>query len=488
MRMPNFDSRKAKKSAAATRSLRIGGYSVAAIVIVLVIVILVNILAGALPVSMTKIDVTATQRYSLSEQTKTLVKNLSQEVTVYYLVQSGQEDATLEMLLDQYDGMSSKIRVIRKDPAASPTFLQKYSLESVEDNTLIVECGDRFRYLSSMDIYEYDFSSYYTTGSASVNFAGESALTSAIDYCISETLPKLYLLAGHGESTLSNTFAQAVTRENIETATLNLLNLEGVPEDASAVMIYAPQSDISATERDMLLEYLQNGGNLVLLTDPHDTGSLTNLEKVMAYYGITAQEGIVAEGNQSNCIWGNPLYLMPELIYHTITNPLRDNDYRVLLPVAHGLNVSEDLRETVNARKILVTSDSAYSKLAGYDMTTSEKETGDVEGKFGLAVAVEEALDDDLTTNIVWIGSSLLLDDDANMQVSGGNLDLFLNTLNWVCEQEENSYTIHAKSMAYEYLTLNGSTATTLTVLLVGMIPLAYLLSGIVVLIRRKRR
>ena len=106
--------------------------------------------------------------------------------------------------------------------------------------------------------------------------------------------------------------------------------------------------------------------------------------------------------------------MMPELIYHTITNPLRDNDYRVLLPVAHGLNVSEDLRETVNARKILVTSDSAYSKLAGYDMTTSEKETGDVEGKFGLAVAVEEALDDDLTTNIVWIGSSLLLDDDAN--------------------------------------------------------------------------
>lgn len=138
--------------------------------------------------------------------------------------------------------------------------------------------------------------------------------------------------------------------------------------------------------------------------------------------------------------------------------------------------------------KILTTSDSAYSKLDGYDMTTYNKEEGDVDGPFGLAVVIEDVLDERITTNIIWFASMMLLDDDVNNQISGGNEDLFLNALNWVCEQEASSLTIHAKSMANEYLTLNSQAASTLTVLVVGIIPLAYLIVGVVVLIRRRRK
>lgn len=67
-----------------------------------------------------------------------------------------------------------------------PTFVQQHTEGTIYNNSLVVECGDRNTYISYTDIYEYDYSDYYTTGSYSESFAGESALTSAIDYVTNE--------------------------------------------------------------------------------------------------------------------------------------------------------------------------------------------------------------------------------------------------------------------------------------------------------------
>ena len=214
----------------------------------------------------------------------------------------------------------------------------------------------------------------------------------------------------------------------------------------------------------------------------------TNLESVMAEYGVTVEPGIVVEGKQENYAWGNPLNLLPNMVYHAVTNPLRNNNYYVMMPIAHGLNVSESLPQNLTVNTLLYTSDDAYNKADGYKMTTYSKENGDLTGKFNLAVAIEKTLDDGLSSEILWISSAMLVDDEVNNQSSGGNGDFFLNSLNWVLEQEESSFTIHTKSTAYEYLSLNSSSATTFTVLVVGVIPVCYLIVGVVVLIRRKRQ
>lgn len=46
------------------------------------------------------------------------------------------------------------------------------------------------------------------------------------------------------------------------------------------------------------------------------------------------------------------------------------------LPLAQGLIVGDAPRDTVSVTKLLTTSDSAYSKLSGYSMSTYEKEVG----------------------------------------------------------------------------------------------------------------
>ena len=470
-----------------TRSFRVGGYSVAAAVMVLAIVVAANFFVSALPSSMTKFDTTSNQLFTISEQTENIVSALDTELTIYWVVQDGAEDTTVGTLLDRYKDLSDKIKVVKKDPDVYPTFIQQYT-DTIYNNSLIVECGERSRYVSYEEIYVYDYSMYYYTGSYDVSFDGESALTSAIDYVVSQDLPKVYTLTGHGEATMATTFSSAVEKENIQTGELSLLTLEAVPEDADCILIYAPQSDISAEELTMLQDYLGNGGSLVLITDPPQEGSLENLEALMAAYGVTASEGIVVEGSQSNYAWGTPYYLLPDFGSHDITDPLSEGGYYVMLPVAQGLKVSEELPENVTVTELLTTSDSAFSKVAGYGLTTYERESGDIAGPFALAVAVNQVLDDGIESNIVWVSSGAILDESTNSQVSGGNQDLFLNILNYLCEPEGSSISIHAKSLSTEYLTMDSGTSAALSLLVVGVIPVCYLAVGIIVWVRRKRR
>lgn len=486
-KMPKF-SLKNIGASFRTRSFRAGGYSVAATVIVLAIAVVVNIIVASLPSRYTQFDTTSSQIFSISDQTEKLVGGLTEDVTIYWVVQSGAEDSYIETLLDRYKSMSSHIKVVKKDPDVYPTFVQNYTDDSVYNNSLVVESGQRYRYVAYTDIYLYDYSNYYYTGSYDVSFDGESALTSAIDYCVSEVLPKVYMLTGHGEADMASTFSTAVEKENIELEELSLLTLEAVPEDADALLINTPQSDIAEEEKNMIQEYLGAGGSLILITDPVQDEPLTNLDALMENYGVSSAEGIVIEGSQSNYAFGTPYYLLPTLSSHDITSALKSEGYYVLLPVAHGLVVSETLSANMSVTTLLETSDSAFSKVAGYSLTTYEKEDGDIDGPFALAVAITDTIDDSTESQIVWVSSGALLDESSNSRVSGGNLDFFLNCLNWMCDAEESDLSIHAKALSQEYLTMDSATSSMLALLMVGVIPVAYLAIGITIWIRRKRR
>ena len=486
MKKPKFSLQKLKDSFK-TRSFRVGGYSVAATAIVIAIAVAVNLFAGALPAGLTQFDTTANQLFTVSDQTEKLVSALDEDITIYWVVRSGYEEPYVGTLLDQYKALSDKIKVVKKDPDVTPNFTEKYT-DSFTENSIIVESGDRSRYVDYNDIFVLDYESYYYYGETNWTFCGESEVTSAIDYVVSEDLPKVYTLTGHGEADLPATFATAVEKENIETEDLSLLTAENVPDDADCVLIYAPQSDISADEKTKLETYLGNGGRMILITDPPQDGALTNLEALMAGYGVTAEEGIVVEGNQNYYIWGTPYYLLPELETHTITSPLIDGGYYVLLPIAQGLTVSGELPDNVYVSELLTTSSSAFSKTAGYDMTTYEKEDGDINGPFALAVAISEELDDGIYSDIIWVSSTALLDEQTNEMVSGGNQDFFLNMLSYLCDSGDSGITIHTKSLSSAYLTMDSGTASLLMVVMLGMIPVAYLSVGIVIWYRRKRR
>ena len=448
-----------------TVALKGGSYAIALTVLVLALLIVVNILAGALPAGLTKLDISASKLYSITSNTKAVVNALEQDVTIYWIVQSGQEDAVIENLLAKYDSLSDHLHVEKKNPDVYPTFAQQYTEETVANNSLVVVSGEKYRYVPYSDIYVTQGSQF--SYSYSTSFDGEGAITSAIDYVVSNQLPKLYLLEGHGESALPESFQDQLEKENLETENLSLLTVDEVPEDGAALVLYAPASDISKEEAQMLLSYIQKGGKLLALAGPVADGELTNLYSILEHYGITAAQGIVSEGDRNHYAFQAPYILLPNLGDSDIAAPLTEQNYYAIVPVAAGLQLGDDSRVTA----LLTTTDSAYSKISGYSQTTYEKEEGDIDGPFVLGVDIADG------GELVFFTSSYLLEDMYNAYSSGANSDLVMNALSSLLGERQ-ALSIRSKSLNYNYLTISDSAASLLKLVMIGLVPLLYLAMG----------
>ncbi len=457
-----------------------GTYSLIVTVIVLAILIVVNVMANVLPANMTKLDISSSQLYSITSNTKVVVNALEKDVTIYWIVQSEMEDDVIENLLAKYDSLSEHITVVKKNPDTYPTFAQQYTDGTVTNNDLIVECGERYRYISYSEVYLSEID--YTTYSEIYSFDGEGAITSAIDYVVSEDLPQVYVLEGHGEEALSNEMSEQVEKENMELVQFSLLNADEIPEEADCILINAPSSDISEEEKDMLAEYVTNGGKLMVIAGPVKDGELTNLTSLLADYGVEAAEGIVVEGDRSYYAFQAPEIMLPDIQSHTITDPLISSNYYVIMPIAQGLTVGSTNNGVVT--ELLTTSDSAYSKVAGYALNTYEKEERDIDGPFALAVAVETS---DGEGQMIWIASSDIMDMMYNAYSSGANLNFTMNALSSLLGERE-AIAIRSKSLGYNYLTMDEATSSMLQTVMIGVLPLSFAILGIVVIVERRKR
>ena len=460
-------------------AMRGGAYSAAVTAVVLAILIAVNVFVSAMPSGATEYDISASKLYSVTSNTKSVVNALTEDVTIYWIVQADEEDDVIGKLLDRYESLSDHITVEKRNPDVYPTFAEQYTDGTVYNNSLVVECGDRSRYIGYEDIYLTDASMY--SYSYSTSFDGEGAITSAIDYVTNPDQPVVYTLTGHGEEDLPATFADSLEKENITVEDLSLLNTAEIPEDVACLIVYAPQSDISEAERDTLASYVAGGGRLLVMAGPVEAAGLPNFYSLLEPYGVTAAEGIVVEEDQAHYVYPSPVALMPDLAESDVTAPLLEEGYYVIVPLAAGLTVGENTT-SASVTSLLTTSEASFSKPAGYDMATYEKEDGDIDGPFALAVDIAC----DSGGELIWVSSSAYLDDMYNAYSSGANVNLTMNALSQLIGESE-TLSIRTKSLNYNYLTISDSVSGLLQVVMIGLIPLAFLGTGIILVVRRRR-
>ncbi len=461
-------------------ALQGGGYSLILTLVVLALLVVVNVLTALLPTTLTHFDISATQLYSVTSNTKAVIAGLEDDVTIYWIVQADEEDNILSNLLAKYESLSDHISVVKRNPDVYPGFAEQYTDETVSNNSLVVVCGEKSRYIALDDIYltETDYSSYFP--SYSYSFDGEGAITSAIDYVISDELPIIYQLEGHGEGELPSTFADQLEKDNMTVETLSLLNVDEIPEDAACLMIYAPQSDISEEEQEILANYLSQGGKVLVIAGPTNDATLDHLNGLLAAYGVTVHDGVVVEGDRAHYLLQTPLALIPDLNDNAITNSLIEDHYYPILTLAQGLTVEEGASGVTT---LLTTSDSAYAKAEGLSVTDFTQKEDDLTGPFVLAVSVEDISGGQL----VWFSSGTFLEDAYNAYSSGANVNLAMNALASLVGEGE-AMAIRSKSLDYSYLTISQSTASLLKTVMIGLFPLAYLAIGIVVVVGRRKK
>ena len=462
---------------------RAGSYSAFAAVVVIAIAVLANLMVSTLPSTTTQLDLTEQSLYSLSEQTERIVASLDKDVTMYLICNEGSEDTTILRLLERYEGLSDHIRVETMDPTIHPTFLDQYELDisTLYANSVLLDCGGRYRLVGYDEIYvtEYSMDYYSYSYNSTTSFDGENALTNALHYVSSDSLPKAYILTGHGEAELDESITAMLAQDNFDSESISLLSMDAAPEDAAAIIIHQPTSDLSEDEADLLIAYLQNGGSVTLFTSYMDVQKMPQLLRMTSAMGLTAGEGIVIEGDRQMRLNRYPHYLLPEIGDHEITEALSAAGYYILTPLAQPIIETED--STADITWLLTTSDDAYAKLAGLNLTTTEKEEGDAEGPFYVGAVAEDA------GKLLWITGDSFLDSYVDSAVSGANSNLFLNALNWMGGQEE-SISIRAKSLDATGLTVTQSDSSLWSVIMIGVIPLALVAVGVIIMMRRKRR
>ena len=464
------------------KKFKYGGYATLMTAVVIAIVIVINLVVDQIN---WKADLTQNQMFSLSEQTYKVLDNLEQDIKIIGLYETGKEERVVTEIIDRYLARSKRITYTTIDPERYPQLVAKYEKDgqSLSTGSLIVESGDRYKIINRYDLVNYSFSN--TSGQFQAqSLAAEQRLTGAILYVTAEDLPVVYLLEGHGEDSLPYDITKQLEIENFTTESLNLLTEDAVPEDAHSVIIFSPKRDLTKDEEEKLRKYMENQGRAIFIMQ-YLNQELPNFQSLLKSYGVTIDRSVVIEGDNSMHA-GNPLYLVPELGSHSIVSPLKSGQMYMLVPGAQSIQILDVKKRSLKIEPLLVTSENSWAKV-NMESATLEKEEGDLEGPFNIAVAITDEIyegNEKKETKLVVVGNAEFLSYNLVSQVPG-NANFLLNSLNWLQDREEN-ISIRPKSLTVPRLNIKASQQFILAGVGIILIPLAILASGLIVWLRRR--
>lgn len=462
------------------RKFRSGAYVTMVSAVVIIIIMVANMLFSKMNL---QIDLSQQSMYTLSSDTKKMLGGLKDDVTIYYLVKPGKEIDQFKNIVEKYDTVSNKVKVVYKDPILYPKFAAKYTDSDIKENSMLV-MNDKTKVAKYIDyadmlIQEMDYQTYQN------NVTGidvEGRLTSAIQYVTSTERTKIYTLEGHGEAELGKNAKTNIEKMNIETASLKSASESSVPEDCDILFINAPQSDITKDELKMIEDYLAKGHKAIITVD-YNAYNLPNFKSLLDYYGVEVVEGVVLESDQKMHMANYVNVLLPKINPHDITAQASDSNVLVSMPIASGLKVSDTLKNTLKVEPLLTTSDSAYSKVK-VDSATTEKEDGDLSGPFDLGLEATDSYNGVTSSIVVYSAGAYTFGDET---VDYSNQKLLTGTVGYL-EGNKELLSIPTKSLAKASITINQQQTILLLVTSVIVIPLSILIIGGVICYRRRRR
>ena len=466
-----------------------GTYSVATVVVMIVIVVVANFAALQIPDSFREIDVTSQNLFSLTDDTKSVISNVTDDITIYFLAAEDDSDGTtkdetVEKVLQQYAALSDNITLTYIDPLVNVQFEKNYTDDTLSYSSVIVvnNTNERYKVVDYNDMFETEVDyTYYTSTLTGYDIEGQ--VTNALQYVMlsSDSFMTAYVLSGHNESSLGSTFTEMYSQFNITTNSLSLLTSESVPDDCELLIINYPTSDLTEDETNRILDYIDNGGDILFILG-YTEDELPNFEKVLSAYGINLEDGLVIETSKSNLLAGYPeYYILPEIGTSEIASSL-SNSGNVLAIMCSPMTYEESDDVTIDT--ILSSTDSAYTAT---DPTVSIEQTEDsLTGTFYIGLMATKTIDDETSSQAIVYSTPYMFLDDVDAYVQGNNSKLFGNTLNAVSDIEVDYVTIPVKEVD-QNLSINVSLCyLVLTIMIMAI--LVILIGGIATWVIRSKK
>ena len=193
---------------------------------------------------------------------------------------------TAKELADRY---TDKIEISFLNIWENPSEARSYGITA--STNVVVSSGDKHIACKVRDFFVFSVGDSETP----LAYMGDRRFAVAMKAVTEENTPMCYFTANHGESFIDYEIMYAATDAGYTVSFLDTLT-HGIPEDCAMLVTYNPAQDLTVednvsgiSEVDMLNECLENGGRyaVFLSADTFVAGSLDNLEGFLADWGVT---------------------------------------------------------------------------------------------------------------------------------------------------------------------------------------------------------
>jgi ABC-type uncharacterized transport system involved in gliding motility auxiliary subunit len=487
------------------RAAKYGTHAAAYTAAVIATLVLVNFLASR---HTKRMDLTEAGLFTLSPQTKKIVSTLDREVEVLAFITT-EHHKPMKDKLDEYRNLSPRVSYKLIDPIMNRKVAQEY--DEPEPGTLIMKSGAK-EVKVTVDPAE----------------PAEEEIANGIIKLTSEE-KNLCFTTGHGEGDPDSeerdgfsVAVEALEKENVKIRKLELARSGKIPSGCNAIVALGPEKRLTDSELKMLENYLDGGGKALFMLDPKNE---TGIEKLLEKWDVIVGEDVVID-NLSTLLGGDILVpVVTNYAAHPITEEF---NYMTFFPVCRSVRPAADRNWDIEVTELARTSEgSSYAEtdpdVVGFDegvdregpitliMTASKEvdETGEEEEEVGEEeeeataeggeAAEQEGGEEGTETEEEEVEEEAVELKETRIVVSGdsefasnayfylsGNGDLFLNTVNWLSEQE-NLISIRPKSKVPRIITLEATQGHIIFWTSVVLIPMIVLASGIGIWLRRRK-
>ncbi len=411
-------------------------------------------------------DITANAGNSLSQASQKLLASLPDKIQLTAYIKKDQSlRSQITQLVARYKRHKTELTLTFIDPDSQPEKVRELNIDPT--GAVIVE---------------------YQGRTEKLNFIDESSLTNALLQLANADERWVTFLSGHGERApdgIANfdlgQFGKELDRRKIKAQSVNPATMPAIPDNSALLVLSAPAVPLLPGEIELIKNYIRQGGNLLLLTDP-DNRQLDALEQVL---GLRQLPGTLVDSSSKLYGINDPSFvLVGEYPAHPITQGLQTIS---LYPLSAALEISEETDfQAVELLKSAAKSWTETGPIAGkilFDADSEEKQ-----GPLTFAYALTRPSTRSGQTQeqrIVVVGDGDFLSNAYLGNV--GNLDMGLRMITWLLH-DDRFINIPAKTASDKSLQLSQVGVAVIGFGFLLVIPLLLMGTGFYIWRKRKQR
>ncbi|MCL2035601.1 MAG: GldG family protein [Oscillospiraceae bacterium] len=480
-----------------SRTFRQGSAATAITAIAIAMIVVLNMVVTSLSERyILSIDLTENNLFSISEESKSFLRNLDKDVTIYVLsseeafLQGNVYSVQANEVLKRYALESPRVHVEYVDLLRNPAFESRFPDLQLNPNTILVTSGGKVRDLTPYQLYNIES---YQGQMMIASSQAEQAMTSAMLNVTSDKTVGVAFLTGHNETELPT--LQALFELNNYTVThTNLLTEEIDPESVIAVLA-APKRDLDEDALKKLDDYLSNderlGRTLVYFSsiEQPEPSDMPNISAFLRDWGIAVENSVVFEASLNKVAAFNMYAPYTEYAEAEYSEATASRNLWVFMPFSKPLSVVFESGNSISTEVLL-----AFSQTSGVlpedaeaDWQPSESDLTGPTPALVLARQIRYDGTTQLRSNVAAVSSVFAVSSDALSATSTGNGDYFINLFNKLSNRED-IVNIQSKAIGGKELGIQSEQALVLALVFVILLPLAVLIYGVVVWLRRRHR